>query len=67
MMQNQPRYGKFKDAYSGVVPLTGRRAGYAICRTPGRCSKKQISKALRFSAHNGSEILAGLAVAIFGD
>ena len=48
------------------VPLTERRAGYAI-RTPGRCSKKEISKALWFSARNGSEVLGDLTVATFGD
>jgi len=50
-------YDKFKDACSGAVPLTERRAGSAICRTPGRCSKKEISQALWFSARNGSEVL----------
>jgi hypothetical protein len=56
-MHNQRGHGKFKDAYSGTVPLTERRAGYAICGTPERCSKKEISKALWFSARNGSEVL----------
>jgi len=60
-------YGKFKDAYSAAVPLTERRAGHAICRTPGCCSKKEISKALWFSARNGSEVLGDLPVATFGD
>ena len=50
-----------------MVPLTERRAGYAICRTPGRCSKKEISKALWFSARKGREITGDLAVATFGD
>gem|GEM_PF-5990448 len=55
-MMHKTGYGKFKDAYSGAVPLTERRAGYAICRTTGRCSKKEISKALWFSARKGREV-----------
>jgi hypothetical protein len=45
------------------VPLTN---GEPAMLSAGRCAKKEISKALWFSARNGSEVL-DLTVATFGD